>query len=171
MKTKWRTLTEEPIEDIAAFVLEATRNGRIVHVGTDSLQTGRYTQFCTVVAILNPGKGGRAAYVREVVPRMSSLRERLFKEAWLSVQVGMELSRVVKGELTVHVDANPDEKHMSSRYVQELVGLVVSQGFAVKIKPESWCASHAADNIVRNHGKLPREVAQSGLNPEVRRRA
>lgn len=171
MKTKWRTLSDRPVKDIEAFVSEATRDGQAVHIGTDSLQTGRYTQFCTVVAILTPGKGGRAAYCREVVPRMTSLRERLMKEVWRSVEVGMALSAVVKGELTLHVDANPSERYMSSKYIQELTGLVVGQGFAVKIKPESWAASHAADHIVRTQGKLPRTDAESGLNPEVRRTA
>jgi predicted RNase H-related nuclease YkuK (DUF458 family) len=37
----------------------------------------------------------------------------------------------------------------SSAYVQELVGLVVGQGFKALIKPESWAASHAADHVVR----------------------
>ena len=30
------------------------------------------------------------------------------------------------------------------------------QGFKALIKPESWAASHAADHVVRSHGKLPR---------------
>jgi Ribonuclease H-like len=47
-------------------------------------------------------------------------------------------------------------KHKSSAYVQELVGLVVGQGFKALIKPEAWAATHAADHVVRTHGKLPR---------------
>jgi hypothetical protein len=34
-------------------------------------------------------------------------------------------------------------------HVQELVGLVVSQGFRAQVKPESWAATHAADRLVR----------------------
>jgi len=152
----WRTLSETKILDIVTFVREAARMGQIVHIGTDSLQTGKYTQFVTVVAILTPGKGGRAAYSREVVPRIKSLRERLLREVWRSVELGMKLSPLVPGELNVHLDINPSEKYMSNKYVQELTGLVVSQGFKVLIKPDSWCASHAADRVVRFHGKLPR---------------
>lgn len=160
MKTKWKTLKEERVEDIAAWVKDATRDGQHLHIGTDSLQTGRYTQFVTVVVILTPSKGGRVAYCREVVPRIESLRQRLLAEVYKSTEVAMELTETVNGELTVHVDANPEEKHMSSKYVQELAGLVVGQGFKVLIKPESWAASHAADHVVRFHGKMPRrEVA------------
>jgi len=152
----WKTLNEVKIPDILEFVREASRDGQSVHIGTDSLQTGRVTQFVTVVVILTPRKGGRVAYRRTVVPRISSLRERLLKEVWRSVDLGLQFSPIVKGKLSVHIDANPVVTHKSSAYVQELVGLVVGQGFKALIKPESWAASHAADHVVRTRGKLPR---------------
>ncbi len=150
---RWRTLKQDRIEDIREFVREAAKAGQAVHVGTDSRQAGRHTQFVTVVAILTPGKGGRAAYARAAVPRIASLRERLLREVWLSVELGLELVGVVPGDLTVHIDANPVVTHRSNRYVQELVGLVVSQGFRAAIKPESWAATHAADRLVKAMGK------------------
>jgi predicted RNase H-related nuclease YkuK (DUF458 family) len=152
----WKTLGETKIADILQFVAEASKDGQAVHIGTDSLQTGRFTQFVTVVVILTPRKGGRVAYRREVVPRITSLRERLLKEVWKSVDLGLKSTSIVKGDLTVHIDANPVLKHKSSAYVQELVGLVVGQGFKALIKPDSWAASHAADHVVRAQGKLPR---------------
>jgi predicted RNase H-related nuclease YkuK (DUF458 family) len=154
----WKTLNEVKVPDILQFVKDASRDGQAVHVGTDSLQTGRLTQFVTVVVILTPGKGGRVAYSREVVPRIASLRERLLKEVWRSVELGLKLSAVVSGELSIHIDANPVVIHKSSAYVQELVGLVVGQGFKALIKPQSWAASHAADHVVRIHGKTPATV-------------
>ncbi len=155
---KWKTLNEVPVPDIQAFIREAAAAGQAVHIGTDSLQTGRFTQFVTVVAVLTPSKGGRVAYAREVVPRITSLRERLLKEVWHSVELGMQVTAIVPGDLSVHIDANPVVKHRSSEYVKELVGLVVGQGFQAVIKPDAWAASHAADHIVRTHGKLPRSA-------------
>jgi len=148
----WRTINDVRIEDIKKFVAVLTRESdRRVEIGTDSLQRGRSSEFVTVVAVLNPGKGGRAAYRREVRPRITSLRERLLREVWLSVSLGLELNEVVPAtsEMRIHIDANPVVKHRSSRYVQELVGMVASQGFRAVIKPESWAASHAADRVVR----------------------
>ena len=145
----WKTLTEIKIADILQFVRDTTRDGQSVHVGTDSRQTGRLTEFVTVVVILTPRKGGRVAYRKETVPRITALRERLLKEVWKSVDLGLQFSPIVKGDLTVHIDANPVVAHKSSQYVQELVGLVVGQGFKALIKPESWAASHAADHAVR----------------------
>jgi hypothetical protein len=145
----WKTLNEVKIADILQFVRDATRDGQSVHIGTDSLQTGRLTQFVTVVVILTPRKGGRVAYRKETVPRIASLRERLLQEVWKSVDLGLQLTPLVPGELTVHIDANPVVAHKSSAYVHELVGLVVGQGFKALIKPDSWAASHAADHAVR----------------------
>ena len=155
---RWRTLNEDKIPGIVQFVKEAADAGQAVHIGTDSLQTGRFTQFVTVIAVLTPYKGGRAAYSREVVPRINSLRERLLKETWRSVEIGIELHPVVPGNLTIHVDANPIIKHASSKYVQELVGMVVGNGFKALIKPDSWAATHCADHVVRHLGKLPRHA-------------
>ena len=149
----WKTLNEVRIPDLQQFVRDASKDGQAVHVGTDSLQAGRFTQFVTVVVILTPRKGGRVAYRREVVSRVTSLRERLLSEVWKSVDLGLRLSPIVKGELTVLIDANPVVAHKSSAYVQELVGLVVGQGFKALIKPHSWAASHAADHVVRSQGK------------------
>lgn len=160
----WKTLGETKIPDILLFVAAASKDGQAVHIGTDSLQTGRSTQFVTVVVILTPQKGGRVAYRREVVPRITSLRERLLTEVWKSVDLGLQFTSIVAGELTVHIDANPVVAYKSSAYVQELVGLVVGQGFKALIKPESWAASHAADHVVRAQGKLPRRSSgQSAL--------
>jgi uncharacterized protein len=152
---RWKTLGDKGVIDIVGFVKVAASNGQAVHIGTDSLQTGRFTQFVTVVVILTPSKGGRVAYSREVVPRIASLRERLLQETWRSVDLGMQLTGIVPGDLTVHIDANSVETHRSNQYVHELVGLVVGQGFNALIKPDAWAASHAADHVVRSQGRVP----------------
>lgn len=154
----WVTYRREKIDSIKDWVRENCANGQICHIGTDSMQTGKYTQFVTVVVILKPPKGGRIAYFREVMPRVVSLRERLLKETWKSVTLGLDLTSVVPGELTIHIDANPVLRHKSSQYVDELVGMVVGQGFQAVIKPDAWAASHCADHLVRTQGKMPRSA-------------
>lgn len=153
----WRAFTGTRIPDILQFVAEASRDGQAVHIGTDSQQVGRGTRFVTVVVILTPRKGGRVAYRQETVRRIASLRERLLSEVWRSVDLGLRCSPFVGGELTVHIDANPVVAHRSSAYVQELVGLVVGQGFRALIKPRSWAATCCADRLVRGRGE--REAA------------
>lgn len=149
----WRTLSNKPIESLEEFL----RTPGSVHIGTDSLQTAKSTEFVTVIAIVGNVAGraiNRAAYRRHAVPRIKSLREKLLREVWLSVELGLEIEKLVKGELTVHIDANADLKFRSGKYVQELVGAVVSQGFKAEIKPKAWLASHVADHVVRHLGKV-----------------
>jgi uncharacterized protein len=148
---QWKALSGGKVDDLEAVVASATADGQELHIGTDSLQAGKFTLFVTVVVVHTAGKGGRVIYSKDRVGRITSLRDRLFKEVWRSVEIAMQLSPHAGGGVTVHIDANPDVKHMSSRYLQELVGLVVGQGFKHLIKPESWCASHVADHLVRGN--------------------
>lgn len=153
LRRPWRTLSEVKVEDISVWVKEAIKGGQHVHIGTDSLQTSRTTSFCTVVVILTPGKGGRAAYSRRTTPRIKSLRDRLAQETWDSLEIAMELAPIVKNDLTIHLDVNVDEKYRSTQYRQELVGAVVGQGFKYLVKPDSWASSHIADWAVRHNGR------------------
>jgi predicted RNase H-related nuclease YkuK (DUF458 family) len=148
----WKTLREEPVPNLTQFVRENTREGQDVHIGCDSLQTGLKTAFCVVVCIINKGKGGRVIYSRESVPRINSLRQRLLMEVQRSVAVGLQLSPVVKGQLTIAVDANPDVRFKSSEYVQGLVGYVLAHDFKVLVKPDSYASTTCADHAVR--GKM-----------------
>jgi predicted RNase H-related nuclease YkuK (DUF458 family) len=151
----WTTMEGKAADvlDTLRSHMSSTEDGQFeVHVGTDSQQAGNYTEFVAVIVLLNKGKGGRAFYTRERTPRVKSLRERLMKEVWMSLQVGMQLNAVVPETvgLTIHVDANPDVQFRSSDHVKELVGMVAGQGFKTLTKPDSWAATHVADHVVKH---------------------
>lgn len=152
MEKVWKTIEGVRVLDLKGTVQELAKDGiKSVHIGSDSQQSGKFTEFVTVVAVLTPGKGGRAFYCREKTDRVTALRERLLREVWMSVDVGLMLNSLIPEgtELTVHVDANPNVKFRSSQYVKELTSMVVSQGFKALLKPDAWCASHAADHVVK----------------------
>lgn len=148
---KWRTVDGAKLKEPTLEIPEALRGVKVVYVGTDSQQDRQRTQFVTVIVVHEPGKGGRAFYTVESVPRIKSLRERLLKEVWMSVQLALEITGFLNEEskLEVHVDANPNTKFKSSQYVKELTSLVVSQGFNAVLKPEAWAAMHVADHVVK----------------------
>lgn len=153
IEQQWKTIENVPVLDIVQMVKSELDKGECeIHIGSDSQQVAKYTEYVSVIAILHKGKGGRAFYARERVPRIKSLRERLLKEVWMSVNIGLELNGKLPETvgLTVHVDANPNVKFKSSTHVQELTGMVVSQGFKTLLKPDSWAASHLADHVVKS---------------------
>jgi len=123
-----------------------------IHVGTDTQQDRKSTELVCVIVVLRRGKGGRVFYSSERMPKIRSLRERLMREVWTSVDVGMQLNDVISDDvtLTIHIDANPNLKFKSSNHVRELAAMAVSQGFRTLLKPQSWAASHVADHVVKN---------------------
>jgi predicted RNase H-related nuclease YkuK (DUF458 family) len=151
----WKTMVGKRTVDLKSEIraLMAESPDRELVIGTDSQNAGNVTEYITVVIILTPGKGGRCFFSRERMTRIRSLRERLLKEAWMSVELGMELNAEIPeaNKLTIHIDANPDTQYKSSDVVQEMVGLVLGQGFNAVIKPDAWAASHAADHIVKGY--------------------
>lgn len=155
----WKSLDGTTVDLRSAIASElSARNDCEIHVGTDSQQHGLKTEFVTVVVVVRPSKGARVLYFREKVPRIKSLRERLTREVWITLELAMELTStpdigqpvVDMHDMTVHIDANPDPRFRSSEVVQELAGMCVGQGFRTFLKPHSWAAAHVADHAVKH---------------------
>lgn len=147
----WKTGEDIRVKDMYVAIAESLQGIRTVYIGTDSQQAATRTEFVTVIVVHQPTKGGKIFYTRESVPRIKSRRERLLKEVWLSVATALEVNPLLaeESQLEVHVDANPNTKFESSKYVKDMVSMVVSQGFAYKIKPDAWAAMHVADHVVK----------------------
>lgn len=169
IEKKWKTLAGQEVDLRSAIEAELREYPDAeVTIASDSQQRGRDTEYVTVVTLIRPGKGGRVIFNREKIPRVRELRERLWKETWRSVELAMELTATPDiGDFAtridvsaVHIDANVDPKHQSSRYVEELVGLVVGQGFKAVVKPEAWAASHAADHAVKHKDERTKPHAE-----------
>lgn len=168
IEKKWKTLAGEEVDLRSAIEAElrAYPNAEVT-IASDSQQRGQHTEYVTVVTLIRPGKGGRVLFNRELISRVRELRERLWKETWRSTELAMELTETpdigTRMEIpidAIHIDANVDPKHKSSKYVEELVGLVVGQGFKAVVKPEAWAASHAADHAVKHKNERSKPHAE-----------
>ncbi len=117
-------------------------------IGTDSFLTTE-TVFVSAIIIHRVGHGGRYFYKKSLRKKIENMRQRIFYEATLSV----ELASVVMTKLNengfkklpveIHLDigANGDTKDI----VREVVGMVTGSGYAAKVKPDSYGASKVAD--------------------------
>jgi uncharacterized protein len=168
LEQKWMTLDKKPIEDIVKEVdALLTLGERRIHIGTDAQKIDKKVEFVTCVVVLEPRHGGRVFYSRTKKDKtdVKTLRQKLFTEAWMSLETAMELEAALPGQchITVHLDVNPDERWASNRHIKEVVGMVMGQGYEVLVKPDAWCASHTADHAVKhkNHKEL-RKVARRG---------
>lgn len=122
---------------------------RIV-IGVDSQRNNSHTfDFVTAFIIQRIGKGGIYFWKRQVITKKIGLKERMYTEAIMSLQSAEEIIELFKGtgvakyDIEIHVDIGPNGK--TKDLINEIVGMVRSSGYMVKIKPDSFGASKVAD--------------------------
>jgi uncharacterized protein len=124
-----------------------------IFLGTDSQlhKNQKSIIYATCIVLYKKGKGGVIFTKKKKSYNKCSLRERLMKEVWLSLEVAFELSSILTKniELIIHIDVNRSIKHKSGSYVNELVSLVSGQGFKVAVKPDAWAAQSVADRFCK----------------------
>jgi len=148
--TKGNVVTFDQIRDT---ILEDENHEYEIFVGSDSQVHKKIKKviYSTCIILYKKGKGGRVFICRERERYANSLRERLMKETWRSIEAAFELKEIMPSwiELVVHVDVNKKKKWKSSQYLEELVGMVVGQGFKFAVKPTAWAAQSVADKFAR----------------------
>jgi len=123
-------------------------------IGTDS-KTGKpdarkVLDFVTAVVIHRMGKGGRYFWHKTKISKIGSLRDKIYTETLLSIQLAEklvpDLTKNLNGErykLEIHIDVG--NVGPTRVMIQEVVGMVNGNGFTAKTKPDSYGASIVAD--------------------------
>lgn len=139
-------------EDMFAKIIEYMNEGGgdtfNLIIGTDSFLSTE-TLFVSAVIVHRVGHGGRYFYKKMFRKKMDNMRQRIFYEATMSI----ELASVVMDKLNengfkklpveIHLDigTNGDTKEI----IKEVVGMVTGSGYAAVTKPDSYGASKVAD--------------------------
>lgn len=115
-----------------------------------------YADYYMVVAVHKNGKNGCKLFYEKVTERDYSQDRkkptyRLMQEAYKLAELFARVSDVVKNyEVEVHLDLNPNKKYASSLVVMQAIGYIkAATNIVPLVKPDSWCATHAADRLVR----------------------
>ena len=143
--------------DKAKAAIEASSAESSIYVGGDSIRFKKngkwFARYATVVIIhIDSKHGGKIFHFADVQPDYGNMKMRLQTEVMYTVNLAMELLEVIgERHMEIHLDLNKSPKHKSHVAVQEALGYVrgMIQGANVKIKPEAFAASHAADHCVR----------------------
>lgn len=149
MKFKDSNGSPVQLEDIPKFI-EGRKSDYEIYIGTDSKvkKKDKKVFYATCIVLYKKGRGGKILISKEKKPLPNSLRERLAIEVWKSIETSIELSRILPDiEIVVHVDVNQSQKYKSGDFCQELVSMVVGQGFKCVVKPEAWAAQSVADKF------------------------
>ena len=144
---KWKNYDGDKNVSVDKFLIDHRED--FFMIGTDSQQYAnkKLCVFTTVVIAYTLGKGGAVILHRDKIPYIKDLRRRLMMEAMRSLETAWYIDPKVssKNVIEIHLDVNPNFMYRSSRYKDELIGLVASQGYSVIIKPDAFGASSVAD--------------------------
>jgi predicted RNase H-related nuclease YkuK (DUF458 family) len=152
--TDGKMTTEKVVRSLVKFMnAEPDYFYRLV-IGTDS-KSGKLTRaqavdFVTAIVIHRMGKGGRYFWQKNKVEKIGSLRDKIYTETLLSIELASKLvpefSHKLNGQrykVEIHIDVG--EVGPTREMIKEVVGMVNGNGFTAKTKPESYGASNIAD--------------------------
>ena len=118
-------------------------------IGTDSSTTPKHLDLVSAIVLHNIGRGGRYFWTRRRERRSPSLRQRIWREAWLSFELAQHVIErlgavsFLQFNLEIHVDIG--ENGRTKELIDEVVGMIIGNGLAVRIKPHAYAASAVAD--------------------------
>jgi predicted RNase H-related nuclease YkuK (DUF458 family) len=144
---------EQVVIDILNYIAEdLTRSYKLI-VGSDSHPGAQGTCYVSAIIIHRMGKGARYYYNKIVDRRSSSLRQRIFYEASLSLDLADRLSQCLKkhgkDDMKVEIHLDVGIQGDTKELVKEVTGMIVGSGFAAKIKPDACAASTVADRYTK----------------------
>ncbi|MDI9441823.1 MAG: hypothetical protein GX101_05640 [Firmicutes bacterium] len=149
--TKGRLTFEEVFREIVEYASLYPDDKYRLIIGTDS-QLRDSTCFVTALIVHREGKGGRYFYTRRRDEYARSLRQRIFYEASLSLNIATlfteRLAEVgADFNLEIHLDVGTNGATKS--LVKEVVGMVNGSGYPCKIKPDAFGAATVADRYTK----------------------
>lgn len=154
--TKGELDLDETIHAIIEFLQEEPEASYSLVIGTDSqehkVNGHEEIDFVTAIVAHRRGHGGRYFWQKIKKEKTHSLREKIYTETLLSLnlaqlivpQVKEKLNgHVSKYDLEIHIDVG--EKGETREMIREVVGIVTGNGFCAKTKPEAYGAYVVAD--------------------------
>jgi uncharacterized protein len=140
---------EQVFKIIKEYISQDPLQNYKITVGTDS-QNHEMTKIALVVSVYKVGKGGIFFYDIRKVHIITNLRQKLFYETGISLELANLLAAFLKKEssnynVSIHVDAG--ENGPSAKMIPEIVDWVKECGFECKTKPYSYTASTIANKM------------------------
>ena len=150
---KGSMIMQQVVAAILAYVGEDRDRPYKLLVGTDSQPFPQGPCFVSAIIIHRLGKGARYYYHKSFEAKMYSLRQRIFYEASLSLELSDQLYNCLKGQgredLTVEIHLDVGTHGETKELVKEVTGMIVGSGFDASIKPDACAASTVADRYTK----------------------
>ncbi|MGD0576616.1 MAG: ribonuclease H-like YkuK family protein [Candidatus Staskawiczbacteria bacterium] len=149
---------EQVIKEIFGYMSESPENQYEVVVGCDSPSSDK-PFFPIAIVILRTGFGGRfflkkMQYPDNYLKRFANInwKNRILQEVYLSCELALSLREILEKENKLglkyqfeYIHADVGEVGKTKEMVKEVTGLIISNGFTPRIKPQSFAATVVAD--------------------------
>ncbi|MBI2054242.1 MAG: hypothetical protein HYT36_02830 [Candidatus Staskawiczbacteria bacterium] len=152
---------KEVIKDIFGYMAEFPENQYEIVVGCDSPSSDK-PFFPIAIVVLKVGFGGRfflkkMSYPEAFLKKFANInwKNRILQEVYLSCELALCLKEALEKEAKKnalnfnyqfqYIHADVGEQGKTKEMVKEVVGLIRSNGFEARIKPQSFAASVVAD--------------------------
>ncbi len=152
---------EQVIKEIFKYISEKPEKFYDIVVGCDS-SSGDKPSFPVAIVVLRVGAGGRfflkkIKYPLALKKKFSNWHQRILEEVLLSCELALSLREDLEKKLQSsspglnyqfrYIHADVGERGQTRDMIKEIVGLIKSNGFEAKIKPEAYAASVVADRF------------------------
>jgi len=121
-----------------------------VVIGSDSQCHNHHgVDFVSAIVIHRVGRGGIYFWQKRVESKVYSLPERIYREALDSLVLAEALlgelkkHQIMEYSIEIHVDVG--QVGETRTLINEVVGMIRGNGFAVKTKPDAFAAASVAD--------------------------
>ena len=150
---------EDVIKEIHNYIKEQPEFFYDIVVGCDSPSSNK-PFFPIAIVVLRTGAGGRfflkkMHYPDAFLKRFINWKNRILQEVYLSCELALSLRETLEREFGKatptfnyqfqYIHADVGERGKTKEMVKEVVGLIRSNGFEPRIKPQSFAASVVAD--------------------------
>lgn len=141
------------VEIIRDYIRAEKDDAYEISVGTDSQNT-KLTKVVVAVAVHRVGLGGIFFYDTRTVKKITSVRQKIYYETSLSLELAAKLSKAfaaagIRQEISIHLDIGENRKGRTFELISEIVGWVRASGYRCAIKPDSVTASSIANRYTK----------------------
>lgn len=148
---EWKTMSNRTKIDLVPYIEDylIRKPETQIFIGSDSQVRGKLTHYAYVIVLYTERKGGHVLYTKETINKIDWFN-RLMREVNVSIQIGqMLMEKGISRPITIDIDLNPDPKWKSNSVLRSVLGWGEGMGFKTRYKPEAFCASYAADHLVK----------------------
>ena len=149
-----RSLGDQKYYKLEDIFINNKDNDIVYRIGCDSINIKHNTIYITsLVGIYPNNKGAFVFYIKEKIPKIKEVQQRL----WREVEVSVAFAKYLRDNVDITVsaidfDLNVLPEYPSSRLAPAAVGFAMAEGFKAFTKPDKLYGINCSDHVCHNSG-------------------